>query len=177
MGPPDLIQHRNRNVIAVSGVKNSGKTTVLSGIIPVLRELGLSVAVIKHDGHDFEPDVPGTDSFKLRQAGAQAVAVFSPRRSMVTIEREGTTLEEMIGQVSDMNLILVEGAKHSPYPKIEIVRAAVSDQSVCEAATLLALATDTDLKIPGVPRVTLDDYQALAGVIAKYYMRHATSAT
>ena len=62
-------------VLAVSGVHNSGKTTLLEKLLPVLRSRGLKVGVIKHDGHDFTPDVPGTDSYRLREAGAEGVAV------------------------------------------------------------------------------------------------------
>ena len=61
-------------VLAVSGVHNSGKTTLLEKLLPVLRSRGLKVGVIKHDGHDFTPDVPGTDSYRLREAGAEGVA-------------------------------------------------------------------------------------------------------
>ena len=60
-------------VLAVSGVHNSGKTTLLEKLLPVLRSRGLKVGVIKHDGHDFTPDVPGTDSYRLREAGAEGV--------------------------------------------------------------------------------------------------------
>ena len=61
-------------VLAVSGAHNSGKTTLLEKLIPLLRARGLKVGVIKHDGHDFTPDVPGTDSFRLREAGAVILA-------------------------------------------------------------------------------------------------------
>ena len=67
-------------VLAVSGVHNSGKTTLLEKLLPVLRSRGLKVGVIKHDGHDFTPDVPGTDSYRLREAGAGGVAVYSSSR-------------------------------------------------------------------------------------------------
>ena len=70
-------------VAAISGIKNSGKTTFLEHLVPVLRARGLRVAVIKHDGHDFTPDVPGTDSFRMRQAGADGVAVYSGHQWMV----------------------------------------------------------------------------------------------
>ena len=65
-------------VLAVSGAHNSGKTTLLEKLLPVLRSRGLKVGIIKHDGHDFTPDVPGTDSFRLREAGAEGVAVYWP---------------------------------------------------------------------------------------------------
>ena len=71
-------------VLAVSGAHNSGKTTLLEKLIPILRRRGLKVGVIKHDGHDFIPDVPGTDSFRLREAGAEGVAVYSSQRYLLT---------------------------------------------------------------------------------------------
>ena len=73
-------------VLAVSGVHNSGKTTLLEKLLPVLRSRGLKVGVIKHDGHDFTPDVPGTDSYRLREAGAEGVAVYSGTRYLLTEE-------------------------------------------------------------------------------------------
>ncbi|MDR2946250.1 MAG: molybdopterin-guanine dinucleotide biosynthesis protein B, partial [Candidatus Adiutrix sp.] len=131
-------------VIAVCGVKNSGKTTLLCGLIPLLTAGGLKVAVVKHDGHDFVPDVPGTDSFRLRQAGAQGVAVFSARRYMVTVEQPDVALASVIGPLQGADLILLEGGKASPFPKIEIVRRAISEGPVCDPEGLLALCTDTD---------------------------------
>ena len=73
-------------VAAISGIKNSGKTTFLEHLVPVLRARGLRVAVIKHDGHDFTPDVPGTDSYRLREAGAEGVAVYSGTRYLLAEE-------------------------------------------------------------------------------------------
>ena len=70
-------------VLAVSGVHNSGKTTLLEKLLPVLRSRGLKVGVIKHDGHDFTPDVPGTDSYRLREAGAEGVAVYYGARYLL----------------------------------------------------------------------------------------------
>ena len=64
-------------VLAVSGLHNSGKTTLLEKLLPALRSRGLKVGVIKHDGHDFTPDVPGTDSYRLREAGAEVLGVAS----------------------------------------------------------------------------------------------------
>lgn len=66
-------------LFAISGVKNSGKTTLITKLIPVFRKYGLRTATIKHDGHDFEADVPGTDTYRHLQAGAYGTAVFSER--------------------------------------------------------------------------------------------------
>lgn len=153
-------------VAAISGVKNSGKTTFLEQLLPCLRSRGRKVAVIKHDGHDFEPDVPGTDSHRLRMAGAEGVAVYSDGRWMMVREEPGN-LEGLLGQFSDFDMVLLEGQKYSPYPKIELVRGAVSNMSVCDPETLLALATDTDCLVPGVERIGLGDYERAAKLLCQ----------
>lgn len=151
-------------VAAISGVKNSGKTTFLEHLIPCLRGRGCKVAVIKHDGHEFEPDVPGTDSFRLRTAGAEGVAVYSGGRWMM-VREEAADVEALVERFSDFDIVLLEGQKHSQYPKIELVRGAVSSQSVCDPETLLALATDTGCHAPEVERIGLDDYERAAELL------------
>lgn len=74
---------RKQFILAVSGVKNSGKTTLITKILPFLKAKGLNVAVIKHDGHDFEADVPETDSWKFAKAGADGTLVFSKTKYMM----------------------------------------------------------------------------------------------
>ena len=70
------IELKRPAVLAVSGLHNSGKTTLLEKLLPALRSRGLKVGIIKHDGHDFTPDVPGTDSYRLREAGLLLIVVF-----------------------------------------------------------------------------------------------------
>ena len=147
-------------VLAISGVKNSGKTTLLTSIIPILRKRGLRVAVIKHDGHDFECDVPGTDSRKLLEAGASGIAVYSPHKLM-TVQKLAFAVEDIIPQFGYADLILLEGNKHSHYKKIEVLRRAVSAEPVCGPSTLIALYTDTGLEIAGVPTIGFGDYAAV----------------
>jgi len=162
-------------VIAVSGVKNSGKTTLLTKIVPLLRDRGLRVAVIKHDSHEFQPDIPGTDSFRLREAGANAVAVYSGTRYMLVREREQASVEELLSFLRDMDLVLLEGMKHSAYPKIEIVREAVSQKPVCDPATLLALCTDTSAKLEGIPTLGLEAYREITERILQIYAEKQSS--
>ena len=78
------IELKRPAVLAVSGLHNSGKTTLLEKLLPALRSRGLKVGIIKHDGHDFTPDVPGTDSYRLREAGAEEVAVYSGQPYQLT---------------------------------------------------------------------------------------------
>ena len=147
-------------VLAVSGAHNSGKTTLLEKLIPLLRARGLKVGVIKHDGHDFTPDVPGTDSFRLREAGAEGVAVFSGSRYLLTEEfrlneQDLLALFERHGY----DLVLMEGFKESGWPKIEVVRKAVSEEPV--SFEPLAIVGD----VPGA-EFALDEPAALADGIA-----------
>lgn len=109
-------------VLAISGVKNSGKTTLICKILPVLKAHGLKIAVIKHDGHDFDADVPGTDTYRQFHAGAYGTAVFSDRKFMVVKQQRGTDPEQLAGLFPEADMILLEGFKHSRYPKIEVIR-------------------------------------------------------
>ena len=104
-------------LFGIAGEKNSGKTTLMESLIRILTGRGFQVAAIKHDGHDFEPDVPGTDSFCHRKAGAYGTAVFSDHRFLVTKECEGITEQELFLHFPEADIILVEGLKHSSYPK------------------------------------------------------------
>ena len=143
-------------VLAVSGAHNSGKTTLLEKLLPVLRSRGLKVGVIKHDGHDFTPDVPGTDSYRLREAGAEGVAVYSGQRYLLT-EALPLTEGDLLALFArhGYDLVLLEGFKSSRWPKIEVVRRAISDTPI----SFQPLAVVGDL--PGAD-FGLEDTQALA---------------
>lgn len=104
-------------LFAISGYKNSGKTTLMTRLIAELTRRGYRVAAIKHDGHDFQPDVPGTDSFRHREAGAYGAAVFSAHRFMVTKTWEKPDESALIAAFPEADVILLEGFKHSDYPK------------------------------------------------------------
>ena len=146
--------------IALAGNPNSGKTTLLEKLIPLLRARGLKVGVIKHDGHDFTPDVPGTDSFRLREAGAEGVAVFSGQRYLLT-EAFRLTEQDLLAlfERHGYDLVLMEGFKESGWPKIEVVRSAISN----EPASFEPLAVVGD--VPGAD-FALDEPEALADWIA-----------
>ncbi|MDO5336960.1 MAG: molybdopterin-guanine dinucleotide biosynthesis protein B [Eubacteriales bacterium] len=152
-------------MFAVSGVKNSGKTTLITRLLPVLGARGIKTAVIKHDGHEFEADVPGTDTFAHQQAGAYGTAVFSDTRFML-VKQQQITEQELWRFFPEADLILLEGFKHSSYPKIEVVRQGNSQRCVCEREHLAAVAADF---VPegciGIPVFSPDNIQALADVI------------
>lgn len=104
-------------IIAVSGEKNSGKTTLISRLLPLLTEKGLNVAVIKHDGHSFSPDVPGTDTHAFMQAGAVGAAVYDGEKFMLT-RKVSVCADFLISQFPDADLIIIEGLKNSSLPKL-----------------------------------------------------------
>ncbi len=121
-------------IYAVCGYKNTGKTTVVTGVVKLLTARGYKVAVIKHDGHDFEGDVPGTDSFRHMEAGAYATAVFSPNRYLVHKKCKGTTAEELIVMFPEADIILIEGLKNCKYPKYYCTDVAAAADAVAEVA-------------------------------------------
>ncbi len=154
-------------VVAVSGVKNSGKTTLIEGMLPLLTAWGLEVAVIKHDGHSFEADPPGSDTGRHFRAGACGTAIFDGEK--VKIVRRGPFREEdLMACFPEADLILLEGLKGSHWPKLELVRKGNSTRSVCDAATLLGLVTDLKLALPGIPILAQDDVAGAAALLADY---------
>ena len=143
-------------VLAVSGAHNSGKTTLLEKLLPVLRSRGLKVGIIKHDGHDFTPDVPGTDSFRLREAGAEGVAVYSGTRYLLTEEFRLNEQDLLaLFERHSYDLVLLEGFNDSGWPKIEVIRKASGTGSV--AFQPMAVAGD----VPGAD-FPLNDLAPLA---------------
>lgn len=154
-------------IAAVSGVKNSGKTTFLEKLVPELVKRGYRVAVIKHDGHDFCGDENGTDTFRLKRAGAYGTCIYSSEKWMVVKEQTGMDAEMLAALFPEADIILVEGLKTSPYPKFEIVRKANSEKSVCARETLLGLITDTDQIIDKVPSLQLDETEKCADILEK----------
>lgn len=113
----DYKKIRGPFIFAVSGYKNSGKTTLITKLIPVLASRGYRIAVVKHDGHDFESDVPGTDSYRHQKAGAYGTAVFSKNRIMMTKIMKDADETYLFAAFPEADIILVEGLKNSSYPK------------------------------------------------------------
>lgn len=157
-------------IFAISGVKNSGKTTLITRLLPLLAEQGLKVATVKHDGHDFNADVPGTDTYRHFHAGAYGTAIFSDSKYMVVKRQPHLTEEILMGFFPEADLILLEGFKTCPYPKIELIRKGNSAKSVCEGYDLAAIATDlapgeVERTDPDIPLLDLNAPQKIASYI------------
>lgn len=166
---------RQQKVFAISGIKNSGKTTLICSLLEIFKEKGIKAAVIKHDGHEFSADVPGTDTYRQLASGAYATAVFSAGKFMVVKQQAHTSETELMQLFPEADLILLEGFKYSTYPKIEIVRKGNSEQCVCDEAYLMAVATNLDaekrnaLSIPEhLPVFDLDSAEEIADFILSH---------
>ena len=153
-------------VIAVSGVKNSGKTTLIEALLPLLSARGLKTAVLKHDGHSFAADREGTDTCRFLAAGAFGAAIFDGEKFQA-VKRLSVNESDLIALYPEADLILLEGFKWTAYPKLELVRSGVSRQPVCAPETLLALVTDTDARLPGVPVYAFSDLEPICDLLER----------
>jgi len=158
-------------VFGFTGRSGSGKTTLIENLIPIFTALGLRVSVIKHTHHEFDIDRPGKDSWRQRQAGAMEVLLTSDTRWVLMHELRGTPEPELPAQLAHLSpcdLVLVEGFKRQPIPKLEVWRAA-NDTLLLQPtdATIVAIATDTKLEA-AVPVFGLDQHAAIAQFILEH---------
>lgn len=128
-------------IFCVSGVKDSGKTGLIIKLINEFIAEDYSVAAIKHDGHEYVMDHEGTDTECFRRAGAVCSAIFSDTQYSIN-RAEGTDIETLLSLCGDVDVVIIEGLKASPYPKVEVVRGERSRTPVCDRDTLICLATD-----------------------------------
>lgn len=128
-------------VYSFVGYSNSGKTTFIEQLIPILKEQGIRLAIIKHDAHDFEIDREGKDSWRFTKAGADISAVVSANKAAV-IERRSLTLDEVIARMQQVDLILTEGYKQERYPKIAVYRASREQSPVLPLDQCVAVVSD-----------------------------------
>jgi len=156
-------------VIGLAGWSGSGKTTLVTRVIPVLVERGLRVATVKHAHHDFDTDQPSKDSWLHRRAGASEVAIISDRRWAIVHElgkEPEPQLMDVLAKLSPMDLVIVEGFKRHPHPKLEVYRASVGKPLLHpDDDCIVAIATDTALPQAQVPVVMLDDIETIANVL------------
>ena len=137
-------------VFGFAGYSGSGKTTLLEQLIPYFTGLGLKLAVVKHAHHDFDIDQPGKDSYRHRQAGASEVLITSGQRWALMHELHGAeepSLQAHLARLSPCDLVLVEGFKREPIPKLEIHRAANAKPLLFpQDPYIVAVAADTPLE-------------------------------
>jgi len=163
-------------VFGLAGYSGSGKTTLLAGLVPRFVAMGLRVSLIKHAHHEFDIDRPGKDSYRLREAGCSEVLLVSGHRWALMHELRGApepSLDEQLARMSDCDLVLVEGFKHTPIPKIEVYRPANGKPLIAGMAIpdIVAVATDEAAAVlprVEVPVLALDDHAAIADFILRH---------
>ena len=154
--------------IGFAGWSGAGKTTLIEQLIPRLVRRGLRVSLIKHAHHRFEIDTPGKDSWRHREAGATEVLIGSDQRWALMHELRGApepTLEEQLARLSPCDLVLVEGYKRHPVPKIEVHRPAHGRPLLHPGdPTIVALATDARVDCD-LPQLDLNDPDAIVAFL------------
>jgi molybdopterin-guanine dinucleotide biosynthesis protein B len=155
--------------LGIVGWSGSGKTVLITRLIPLLVQRGLKITTVKHAHHAFDVDQPGKDSYEHRKSGASEVLVSSARR-WVQMHEVGdgaeATLGELLSRASPCDLILVEGFKGERHPKLEIYRPAVGKEPLHpQDPHIVAVATDAPLPSSKVPVVDLNNIAAVADVV------------
>jgi molybdopterin-guanine dinucleotide biosynthesis protein B len=158
-------------IFGFAGWSGSGKTTLIEKLIPRFAGAGLRVSLIKHAHHTFDVDQPGKDSYRHRHAGAGEVLVTSSRRWVLMHELRGAqepSFEEQIRRLSPCDLLLVEGFKHAPIPKLEVWREEPGEALLHpNDAHIVAVASDTKVETR-LPVLDLND----DAVIARFILSH-----
>jgi molybdopterin-guanine dinucleotide biosynthesis adapter protein len=158
-------------IFGFAGWSGSGKTTLIEKLIPRFVQRGLRVSLIKHAHHTFDVDTPGKDSYRHRHAGASEVLVTSSRRWVLMHELRGAqepSFEEQIRHFSPCDLLLVEGFKFAPIPKLEIWRAETGEGLLHpKDSNIVAVATDSKVDTR-LPMFDLNDDAAIADFIVKH---------
>ncbi len=156
-------------IYGVTGWKNAGKTGLMERLVAEFCARGLTVSTLKHAHHSTEVDRPGTDSYRHREAGASEVLLASPNRVAIMQELRGAPeppFTELLSRMRPVDLVLVEGFKREPHPKIEAYRTSAGNPLIAPGdPTIRAVASDIPLDLDR-PVFDLDDTGVIADFIA-----------
>jgi molybdopterin-guanine dinucleotide biosynthesis adapter protein len=172
------MQHAYVPILGFAAFSGTGKTTLLTQIIPLLKQHGLRIGLIKHSHHNFQMDQPGKDSFRLRAAGASPVMlVSSDRRAIITEitpELEPRLDDQLkLFDQSELDLILVEGFRAEQFPKIELHRPSLNKPLLFpDDPDIIAIASDCALETPDcLVQLDLNQPEMIAAFILNQFMR------
>jgi len=156
-------------IIGLAGWSGAGKTTLIAKLIPGILARGLKVSTLKHAHHGFDVDRPGKDSYEHRMAGATEVLVASEKRFALMHELRDEPeprLPELLAKLSPVDLVIIEGYKREPHPKLEVFRASIAKPLIHpDDPHVVAIASDVPLPHAKVPRVSLDDTAAIIDIL------------
>jgi molybdopterin-guanine dinucleotide biosynthesis protein B len=156
-------------IIGLAGWSGAGKTTLIAKLIPSILARGLKVSTLKHAHHAFDVDRPGKDSYEHRMAGATEVLVASQKRFALMHELRDEPepqLPELLAKLAPVDLVIIEGWKREPHPKLEVFRASVGKPLIHpDDPHVVAIASDVPLPQARVPRISLDDTAAIIDIL------------
>lgn len=169
MSPPIV------TLVARSG---TGKTTLLEKLVAEMKRRGYRVGAVKHDVHDFEIDHAGKDSWRLTRAGADVMLISSPAKLAMVRQNSGSEeppLNEIIDRYCpDVDIVLTEGFKRTPLPKIEVHRRELGQTLLCRDKThdanLIAVAADSPLAVD-VPVFDLNEPGKLCDMLVQRFLQ------
>jgi len=161
----------NTPVIQIVGYKNSGKTTLIETLTEGLTNRGFKVGTVKHDAHEFDIDHPGTDTWRHRRSGARMTAITSDHRTAI-VEEKPTPLPDILQRMANMDIVLVEGFKQEPYPKIVMVRSEADYELVDRLSHVAAIVSWLpNLPQGDLPVFGIEDTHGVMEWILKGYCR------
>lgn len=158
-------------IISIAGQSNAGKTTFLVRLIAELTRRGYRIGSVKHTHHDIDLDQNGKDSWRHKQAGARATLLVTDQQIAMVKDDDRPDIEKMQSYLPDVDLILAEGFKRQPLPKIEIFRTdgPHGHPLFLDHPDLIALVTDASFT-PSVPVFGLDDIEPVAMFIQDRFL-------
>jgi molybdopterin-guanine dinucleotide biosynthesis protein B len=169
------MEPRFPRLFGFAGFSGSGKTTLIEQLIPRLTERGLRISLIKHAHHAFDVDQPGKDSYRHRHAGATEVLVSSSRRWALMHELRGEaepSFDALLAHLSPCDLVLIEGFKRAPFPKLEVFRKAVGEGYLhTHDPHIVAIAADEPLTAP-IPVLDLNRPASICEFILQHLGMH-----
>ena len=158
-------------IFGLAGWSGSGKTTLIVKLMPELVGRGFEVSTMKHAHHNFDIDEPGKDSYEHRVAGAKEVMISAANRWALMHELRGEekpSVEELIGRMTPVDLLLVEGFKWHSHPKIEVHRPSVGKPLLQkDDKEIVAVASDEEIAGLPVPVLDINDSGTIADFIVK----------
>ena len=168
-------------VLGFAAYSGTGKTTLLVKLIPLLKQAGIRVAMIKHAHHDFDIDIPGKDSYELRKAGADQVLVASAKRRALIREMATEAEPQLVELVNELDLdeidlVLVEGFRHVAFPKIELHRPSFNRDLISEHdVSVIAVASD-EMIDTGLPLLDINKPEQIQRFIQQWMSQLITES-
>ncbi|MDH5408050.1 MAG: molybdopterin-guanine dinucleotide biosynthesis protein MobB [Gammaproteobacteria bacterium] len=172
-------------VLGFAAYSGTGKTTLLTQLIPILKDKGIRIGMIKHAHHNFDIDKPGKDSYELRKAGAEQMLIASQKRWALMVEtadqQTDPDLQMLINQLDQdkLDLILVEGFKHVPFAKIELHRPDTGKELIFpNDDSIVAIATDqADVMQTSLPILDINNPAMIADFVLEFIQQTGSSSS